>query len=132
MLLGHKMKFMMIILKVFVIVISFISVYEMEAFQLLEILRCKVRIFSNSCLFRNVLKAVLSALNNLRGDSINDVRSYAYRYAGYKQYTWWVQNNLEKRVCKVIPSCAAWAVRTSYLSNNDKHTPFIESKEQEK
>ena len=41
MLLGHKMKFMMIILKVFVIVISFVSVYEMEAFQLLEILRCK-------------------------------------------------------------------------------------------
>ena len=68
----------------------------------------------------------------MRGDSINDVRSYAYRYAGYKQYTWWVQNNLRKRVRKVIPSFATWAIRTSYPSNGDKHTPFIESKEQEK
>ena len=45
-------------------------------------------------------------LNDLRGDSINYVNNCAYRYVGYKQFTWWVHNYLGKGVRKVIPSCA--------------------------
>ena len=84
------------------------------------------------CLSKNVLKTALSALNDLRGNNLTDTSNCAYRCAGYKQYTWWVLNNLKKGVCKVIPSCAVWAIRNNYPSKNGKYIPFMESKEGEK
>ena len=87
--------------------------------------------FQEVCLSKNVLKTVLSALNELRGDSITATNS-SYRFAGYKQYTWWVHNRLGKGVRKVIPSCAIWAIRTAFPSENGNYIPFMESKEEEK
>ena len=52
-----------------------------------------------------VLYASLSALNYLRGDSMENLDNSSYRFAGYKQYTFWVHNYLGKGVRKVIPSC---------------------------
>ena len=71
-------------------------------------------------------------MNDLRGDNLTDTSNCAYRYAGYKQYTWWVHNNLGKGVRKVIPSCAVWAIRNNYPSKDGKYIPFVESKEGEK
>ena len=88
--------------------------------------------FKTVCLTKNVLKIALSALNNLRGDNLTETSNYAYRYADYKQYTCWVHNNLGKEVCKVIPSCAVWAIRINYPSKDGKYIPFMESKEIEK
>ena len=88
--------------------------------------------FNTVCLSKIVLKTALSALNDLRGDSINYVNNCAYRYAGYKQFTWWVHNYLGKGVRKVTPSCAVWAIRTKYLSEDGRYIPFMESKEEEK
>ena len=88
--------------------------------------------FVTVCISKHVLKTALSALNDLRGDSINDTSNCAFRYAGYKQYTWWVHNHLGKGVRKVIPSCAVWAIRDEYPSKDGKYIPFMESKEEEK
>ena len=71
-------------------------------------------------------------MNDLRGDNLTNTSNCARRYAGCKQYLWWVQNNLGKRVRKVIPSCAAWAIRNNYPSKDGKYFPFMESKEGEK
>ena len=58
------------------------------------------------CITKPVLHASLSALNYLRGDCMENLDNSSYRFAGYKQYTFWVHNYLGKGVRKVIPSCA--------------------------
>ena len=89
--------------------------------------------FSTVCLSKHTLKTALSALNDLRGDSIKtDRNNCSYRYAGYKQFTWWVHNNLGKGVRKVIPSCSVWAIRTKYPSEDSKYAPFMEYEEEER
>ena len=62
--------------------------------------------FKIVCMEKPVLHASLSALNYLRGDSMENLDNSSYRFAGYKQYTFWVHNYLGKGVRKVIPSCA--------------------------
>ena len=39
------------------------------------------------------------------------VRPYSrsYRFAGYKQFSWWIHNRLVKGVGKVISSCGLWS-----------------------
>ena len=62
--------------------------------------------FKIVCMEKPVLNASLSALNYLRGDSMENLDNSSYRFAGYKQYTFGVHNYLGKGVRKVIPSCA--------------------------
>ena len=62
--------------------------------------------FKMVCLEKPVLHASLSALNHLRGDSMENLNNSSYRLAGYKQCTIWVHSYLGKGVLKVIPSCA--------------------------
>ena len=40
----------------------------------------------------------------LGGDSMENLDNSSYRFAGYKQYTFWEHNYLGKGVRKVIPS----------------------------
>ena len=87
--------------------------------------------YKTVCLPKNVLKTALSALNDLRSDNLTDTSNCAYRYDGYKQYTWWVHNNLGKGIRKVIPSCAVWAIRNNYPSKDGKYIRFMESEEGE-
>lgn len=56
----------------------------------------------------------------------------SFRYAGYKQFTWWVHNHLGFGVRKVIPSCAVWAIRETYPAPDGKYIPFMEYKEEGK
>ena len=60
--------------------------------------------FKIVCMEKTVLHASLSALNDLRCDSMENLDNSSYRFAGYKQYTFWVHNCLGKGVRKVIPS----------------------------
>lgn len=85
--------------------------------------------FKVVCLNREVLKTTLSALNNMRGDDIR-ISHRSMRYAGYRQYTWWVHNRLGKGVRKVIPSCAIWAIRDVYPELDKQYTPFQEAKDE--
>ena len=52
----------------------------------------------------------------------------SYRFAGYKQYMWWVHNKLGKGVRNVIPSCAVWAIRNCFPDPDGNYVPFMESK----
>ena len=67
--------------------------------------------FRMVCLEKPVLNTSLSALNHLRGDSMEKLDNSSYRFAGYKRYTFWVYNYLGKGVSKFISSCAVWKTR---------------------
>ena len=79
--------------------------------------------------YKNKYWKPLYMLNNIRGDTIN-VRNASMRYAGYRQYTWWVHNHLGKGVRKVIPSCAIWAIRDVYPEQNKCYVPYHEARDE--
>ena len=55
----------------------------------------------------------------------------SYRFAVYKQFSWWIHNRLGKGVRKVIPSCALWSIREKYPSADGSYIPFKESRDDE-
>ena len=69
-------------------------------------------------------------LNNLRGDKLV-YNNNSFRYAAYRQFTWWIHNRLGKGVRRVIPSCAIWAIRDLYPDKNAEYIPFREATEEE-
>ena len=56
----------------------------------------------------------------------------SYRFAGYKQYIWWIYNILGKGVRNVIPSCAVWAIRYSFPEPSGVYIQFQEYKQDER
>ena len=54
-----------------------------------------------------------------------------YRFAGHKQFSWWIHNRLGKGVRKVIPSCTLWSIREKYPSADGSYMSFKESHEDE-
>ena len=82
--------------------------------------------FAAVCLHREVLRATLSGLNNLRGDVIN-FENRSMLYAAYRIFTWWVHNRLGRGVRKVIPSCAIWVIRNTFPEANMIYVPFQEA-----
>lgn len=86
--------------------------------------------FETVCLNNAVLRTTLSMLNNLRGDNIT-LDNNSFRYAAYRQFTWWIHNRLGKGVRRVIPSCAIWAIRNRYPDENATYIPFREATEEE-
>ena len=54
--------------------------------------------FGIVCLSKPVLRSALSTMNQMRGDSMGTIDNKAYRYVGYKQYTFLVCNHLGKGV----------------------------------
>ena len=50
-----------------------------------------------------------------------------YRFAGYKQFLWWIHNWLGKGFRKLIPSCALWSICEKCPSANGSYIPFKES-----
>ena len=60
--------------------------------------------FRMTCQEKSGLHVTLLSLNHLRENSMENLNNISYRLAGYKQYTSWVHNYLEKGVRKVITS----------------------------
>ena len=78
------------------------EVYE----ELLEGYKCikKSSGFRMICLEKSEFHATILPLNHLREDPMKNIDNISYRSAGYKQYTCWEHNYLEKVVRKVIAS----------------------------
>ena len=55
----------------------------------------------------------------------------SYRFAGYKQFSWWIHNRFGKGVRKVIPSCALWSIHEKYPSADRSYIPFKERRDDE-
>lgn len=48
----------------------------------------------------------------------------SYRYAAYRQFTWWSHGWLGKRVRRVIPSCSVNHIRQIYPEETGLYTGF--------
>ena len=51
----------------------------------------------------------------------------SYGFAGYKQFSWWIQIHSGKGVTKVISSSALWSVCEKYPSADGSYIPLKES-----
>lgn len=83
--------------------------------------------FQTLCLNKAVLENVLTGLHDSRGDHLEkDITNRSYRYAAYKQFTWWVYKRLGKGNRRVIPSCALWVIRNMYPELNENYVLYNE------
>lgn len=48
----------------------------------------------------------------------------SYRYAAYRQFTWFAHSRLGKSVRRVIPSCVVMEIRKQFPSKDGKYTGF--------
>ncbi|XP_057290227.1 P2X purinoceptor 7-like [Hydractinia symbiolongicarpus] len=54
----------------------------------------------------------------------DNVPNKAYRYAAYRQFTWWVHVRLGKSVRRVIPSCVVNKIRDTFPAPDNIYTGF--------
>ncbi|XP_066917037.1 uncharacterized protein [Clytia hemisphaerica] len=47
-----------------------------------------------------------------------------WRYAGYRQFAWWVHKRLGKHIRRVIPSCTICRIRAEFEDPNANYTQF--------
>jgi len=47
-----------------------------------------------------------------------------YRYAAYRQFTWWVRGWLGKKVRRVIPACAIRRIRDAFPEPDSMYVGF--------
>ena len=89
----------------------------------------KAEEFQTLCLNEAVLENVLIGLHDSRGDPIEKkTTNRSYRYAGYKQFTWWVYKSLGRGNRRVIPSCILWEIRNMYPDPNNHYISYHEGK----
>lgn len=48
----------------------------------------------------------------------------SYRYAAYRQFTWWMHGWLGRKVRRIIPSCSVKKIRSVYPEANGLYTGF--------
>ena len=47
-----------------------------------------------------------------------------YRYAAYRQFTWWIHNKLGRHVRRIIPSCSVLRIRQEFPEIDGAYTCF--------
>ena len=53
----------------------------------------------------------------------------SYRYAAYRQFTWFIHTKLGKGVRRVIPACVVKKIRERYPSEVGEYTGFKDGEE---
>ena len=54
----------------------------------------------------------------------DNVPNRTYRYAAYRQYTWWVHDRLGRHVRRIIPSCAVSRIRAEFEEESGDYSVF--------
>ena len=49
----------------------------------------------------------------------------SFRYAGYRQFTWWAHGYLGKKIRRVIPSCAVKIIRNTFAAEDGIYTGYL-------
>ena len=49
----------------------------------------------------------------------------SFRYAAYRQFTWWVHGHLGKTIRRVIPSFVVMNIRSAFPSEDGNYTEYI-------
>ena len=71
--------------------------------------------FKTLCLNKVVLQNVLVVFHDATGDYLEEKTSNrSFRFASYKQFTWWVCKSLGKGNKRVISSCVLWSIRNLF------------------
>ena len=84
------------------------------------------------CLNKEVLWTSLVNLADREGAYLpprKNVPNRSYRYAAYRQFTWWVHNRLGRHVRRVIPSCAVSRIRAEFEEDNGNYTYYKDADE---
>uniref|UniRef100_A0A672GRD5 P2X purinoreceptor 7 intracellular domain-containing protein n=1 Tax=Salarias fasciatus TaxID=181472 RepID=A0A672GRD5_SALFA len=83
--------------------------------------------FQAVCINPDVLWAALVSLHDRFSTGLpnrSQITNRSYRYAAYRQFTWWMHGWLGKRVRRVIPSCSVNHIRQIYPEENRLYTGF--------
>ena len=87
----------------------------------------KTQEYNTLCLNKVVLHNVLVGLHRLRGDHLEQtVTNRSFCFASYRQFTWWVHQNLGKNNRRVIPSCAIWKIREKFPESDGTYIRYKE------
>ena len=49
----------------------------------------------------------------------------SFRYAAYRQFTWWVHGHLGRKIRRVIPSCAVKKIRSTFPADDGVYTGYV-------
>ncbi|KAL9976758.1 hypothetical protein ACROYT_G014087 [Oculina patagonica] len=85
--------------------------------------------FEAVCLNRDVLWTALVSLHDRESAGLPDkqeVPNRSFRYAAYRQFTWWVHGHLGKKIRRVIPSCAVNKIRQTFPADDGVYTGYTE------
>ena len=85
--------------------------------------------FGLLCCNKAVLKNVLVGLHETRGDPLekdSEIKNRSLRFAAYKQFIWWIFQQLGKGNRRVIPSCVVWHIRKRFPEADGQYVRFKE------
>uniref|UniRef100_A0A8C6UFW5 P2X purinoreceptor 7 intracellular domain-containing protein n=1 Tax=Neogobius melanostomus TaxID=47308 RepID=A0A8C6UFW5_9GOBI len=83
--------------------------------------------FNAVCINPDVLWAARVSLHDRFSAGLpnrGQITNRSNRYAGYRQFTWWMHGWLGRRVRRVIPSCAVNKIRQVYPEPSGLYTGF--------
>lgn len=87
----------------------------------------EAREFKKLCLDTVILKNVLVALHESKGDPLEkETSNRSFRFAAYKQFVWWVFQRLGKGNRRVLPSCVIWQIRGNFPQTDGMYTLYSE------
>lgn len=85
--------------------------------------------FHAVCLNRDVLWTALVSLHDRESAGLPDrqqMSNRSFRYAAYRQFTSWVHGHLERKIRRVIPSCAVKKIRNAFPADSNVYTGYLE------